>query len=305
MRLLVLVTMCLLACKQKDQIVSNDIVKPALTNEIGNCEDQSWIKVDSAYTLTKNVKYSIENTTYRGKNESFIIRNSNVVKRHRAAMGQESEIVVDLFKIDTHEFVTSVSKKADDISFSVDGYMEAVNYGCCGAESYYEFFTVDKSDPFLKFHSKYFHIEIPNSRIDFYLGFLVAPNKEDRSEGHLTLAHRVPVFEGAQIVGFKFEKVNTVEFKFDNNSTFDEYPHFTPEIRLLTHSSQDKIIDNELYQLLTLWSFNNERSVRNISFDALKIEFGDKDGMKFILPIKNGFLMDDKGEKQTLTIIDE
>lgn len=192
--------------------------------------------------------------------------------------------------IDPSKPYWQTTKYFNDIQFFTK-YYRVVKYGCCGSENYYEFYNYESEKPFLKSNEEYFTIEIPNSKIDLFIGYNhEVGNKEKNIIANLNLA---------TING----EINSILFKANNEKDFEDMlPYFTPKIEIITNSSEDQFRDKNKIEL---WSMNFEKQLDAISGFAVRITFiGDSSGKKIItdIPIINGCL---NGIPENQTIIIE
>lgn len=182
----------------------------------------------------------------------------------------------------------STTKYFNELIFDTD-YYKAIEYGCCGAETYYEFYNYKTEIPFFKTNEKYFSIEIPNTGIDLFIGYNhEISNKDDNIIANLNLS---------TVNGL----INSIIFKTKNKKDIEDIiTYFTPNIELIVSDSDDVIRGNKV----TLWSMNFKKNIRDISGFSIKINFiGENTGKRAVIeiPIKNGFL-NGISENQTMII---
>jgi len=181
----------------------------------------------------------------------------------------------------------STTKYFNELIFDTD-YYKAIEYGCCDAETYYEFYNYKTEIPFFKTNEKYFLIEIPNTEIDLFIGYNhEISNKDDNIIANLNLS---------TVYGL----INSITFKTKNRKdTEDIITYFTPNIELIV-SDLDDVRGNRV----TLWSMNFKKDIRKITGFSLIINFiGENTGRKasIVIPIDKGFL-NGNSENQTMIV---
>ena len=284
--------------KGASAIEKPDAINPS-ESEDGNSgfknQDESFVKVsgegENIETEIYNVTYSKNYLNYQNELENYIVKTGQLTKSIRGQEGQNSSITVEIYNIPDSKKISTIEANADDISIFTDFY-KTVKYGCCGAESYSELATLWENKTFLKYNSKYYYIEIPNARINFYLGFLV----DSRDEGNLILgelyfAQSMPKsVAGKNIISHDFRTVNKVIFKVRNKELFDRIVPFCPEMTLVKNNEEDQLIDYQDHQELRLWSYNNWKVLNGINITGVKLEFSNDTIIPISIPIENGYL---------------
>ncbi len=281
---LTLIVLGIVSCKRDGSSKSNQPIN----------DDQSAITTDSTGTDVKNVTYAIESLQKNGENKAYIVRRTNRVHTAWGAMGQESKFTVDVFDIKTRKLIKSFSMAADEITFSRDGYIRSTLIGCCGAENYYQFLRIWTNEPFLQFITKYYYVEIPNSGVSFYFGYMAPHDEKDLTVGELYFVQRVPVKERSKIIDWRFKEANKIIFRAKSKELFDtELPPFCPTMTLNPNTEKDRLTEHEDHQELTLWSFNKSRTLKGITFNSMTLKFGNNEDIIFNIPIENGYLFGD------------
>jgi hypothetical protein len=277
------------------------------TNNTSNFsnQDQSYVKVDATKTQIVNVTFSEISLNRDNEFDHYIIKQIQETITLRGQEGQDSKINIYIFSPKSNKLIKTISKKFDRTSFSAK-YLHSTKYGCCGSEDYNELSSIWTDDVFLRFNSKYYQIEIPNSHTNFYLGYVSDTRDEEKLIlGELYLAHELPYFQQGKSSNFSnFKIVNKLIFKAKTLEVFNNLLPFTPSITLVKNSSKDQLIDFEDHQELRLWSFNNAKSLEGVDFLGLKIKF-ESDVNKSIsqeIPIKNGLLFGDNSIEKEVEV---
>lgn len=317
MRVLIFITIIgLIACnnseKQAEKSMGTSLFDSLTTSKAHNISatgfnnnEQAFVKVDSNNVQIKNVTYTDE---YLAKNNSldyYIVKKTQEIRTTRGAEGHDSKITLDFFSSNDSKLVKTVTKTTDIVSFTSE-YLHTTKYGCCGAENYHEFSSIWTDETFLKYNTKYYHIEIPNARTSFYLGYLC--DSRDEKElilGELYFAHSLPTHsEGKSFYSSIFKTVNRIIFKARTKEIFDKIVPFTPSITLVKNTDKDKLIDYPDHQELQLWSFNGAKNLQGLDFSGIKIQFeGDSEYLIPVeIPIKNGLLFGDNGSERTIYV---
>jgi hypothetical protein len=171
-------------------------------------------------------------------------------------------------------------------------YFRATNYGCCGAENYNELFKYTSDEPFLTFNEKFFLVDIPNSKIEMFIGY----------------NHEVSGREGLDIATLYLSTldgvVNSITFTAENaEDKEDMIWYFTPKVSLKTNNLKNKISNSR--DKIDLWGSNFAKSTTEINDFSVFIEFiGDGTGRRaqFEIPIVNGKLNGSSGKNTKLVI---
>ncbi len=238
-----------------------------------------------------NVKYYEKFLNYKNKFDNFIIKENQSIETFVGQEGQNSLITAEIFKINSARKVSTIRINADALDIFAS-YYKTSKYGCCGAENYHELVSLWGNKTFLKYNSKYYCIDIPNTGIKLYFGFLVDSwDKKNLILGELYFAHSISKsVPGKAFVTHGFTTVNKVIFKTKDKALFNEILGFSPQITLLKSIKQDRLIEYQDHQTLTLWSFDKNDRLEGISFVALKLEFEGDKTISVEIPIKNGYL---------------
>ncbi len=171
------------------------------------------------------------------------------------------------------------TKYFNDIEFSCS-YFRAINYGCCGSEDYNELFNYVSDEPFLKFNEEFFLVDIPNSKIEMFVGY---SHKESGREELGIATLYLSTLDGV---------VSSVTFTAKNaEDKEDMIWYFTPKISLRTSNGKNKI--NSSGKKIQLWESNSAKSTSDVNGFSIYIEFeGEGTGRKaeFDIPVVNGKL---------------
>ncbi len=268
-------------------------------------QDQSFVKVDANKTQIVNVTFSEKYLNRDNEFEYYIIKKKEETITVRGQEGQDSKITLAFFSLKDKKLIKSISKNFDDISVSSE-YLISTKYGCCGSEDYNELSSIWTNETFLKFNSKYYHIEIPNSHISLYIGYVSDSRDEEKLIlGELYLAHALPYLQQVKnSYSSNFKIVNKLIFKANTLQVFNNLGPFTPSITLVKNISKDELIDYEDHQELRLWSFNNTKSLDGVDFLGLNIKFESdvNESISLDIPIKNGLLFGDNSTEKVIVV---
>jgi len=193
--------------------------------------------------------------------------------------GEKIPTVVYAESTDPSKPFWKTTKYFNDLKFSTN-YYHAIEYGCCGAENYGELFSYNSTDPFLKFNESYFSIDVPNSKIQMFIGY----------------CHEDSGRDGLEIAKLYLSTVNGIV----NSITFmaatkedkeDLIWYFRPKVILTTKNARNKISRNG--EKIELWGSNFAKSTLDINDFSIFIEFtadGTEKISQFDIPIINGKL---------------
>lgn len=167
----------------------------------------------------------------------------------------------------------------NDLKFKCS-YYQAINYGCCGSEDYGELYNYQSNEPFLTFHKEFFTVDVPNSKIQLFLGY----------------DHRAEAQDGLNIATLYLSTlghvVSSVTFIASNEEDKkDIIGYFTPKIELRTHNDQNKILSDG--KEIRLWGSNFAKTLADVNGFSVFVEFeGDGTGRKatYDIPIIKGRL---------------
>lgn len=185
------------------------------------------------------------------------------------------------------------TKYFNDLKFNCS-YFEATNYGCCGAENYSELFNYESNEPILAFNEAYYFVEIPNSKIQMFIGY----------------NHEVSGREGLNIATLYLSTldgvVSSVKFVSTSKQSKEDIPwYFTPKIELRTNDNQNKIIRDG--KELRLWSSNFAKGLSDVNGFSIFVEFrseGNGKKAEFDIPVVNGkfYGSDELGKNITVNL---
>ena len=158
-------------------------------------------------------------------------------------------------------------------------YYQATSYGCCGSEDYHELYNYQSNEPFLTFHKEFFTVDIPNSKIQLFLGY-----DHTESEGGLNIATMyLSTLKGV---------VSSVTFIASNEEDKKDITgYFTPKIELRTHNDKNKVLKDG--KEIRLWGSNFAKTLADVNDFSVFVEFeGDSTGKKaaYNIPIIKGKL---------------
>ncbi len=310
---LLIILVALISCdknsKQSDLSVGDSQsasfqVRKNYSNDFSN-QDQSYVKVDANKTQIVNVTFSERYLNRDNEFEYYIIKKKQETIAVRGQEGQNSKITLDFFSLNDNKLIKTISKNFDDISVSIEHLM-STKYGCCGSEDYNELSSIWTNETFLKFNSKYYLIEIPNSHTSLYIGYVSDSRDEEKLIlGELYLSHSLPILpQGKNSYSSRFKIVNKLIFKAKTLEVFNNLDPFTPSITLVKNISKDELIDYEDHQELRLWSFNNAKSLDGVDFLGLNIKFESdvNESISLDIPIKNGLLFGDNSTEKVIVV---
>jgi hypothetical protein len=249
----------------------------------------------------RNVTFSVEYLDRNHELDDYIIRKTQLTERIRDREEDDSRITLDIFNIADSSVIRTVTKEADKIDIYTN-FLRTTRYGCCGAEDYCELIDIWQDISFLSYNNKYYTIEIPNSGIWFYFGYLT--NARDESQlmhGELRFA-LVRRTKSGSISSIECENKSRLFFKAKTKEVFDKLLPFSPEITLLRSGEKDELLDHQDYQELRLWSYNHSKELRGIDFPALRLTFENNVTVKIELPLKNGLLYGDAAPERIIYI---
>lgn len=294
----------------KQQISSND--EKQLKSFFN--KDESYIKISEEKNIlmleTKDISYSVDFLSRKGELDDFLVKKVKLTKTPLGRDDYGSSFHLDIFTTTDFQKIHSTDVFADNITLNTYFY-KVDTYGCCGAEDYFELLNFWEDKVFLKYNTKYYVIEVPNSHIDLYFGFLAdSRNEKDLILGELYFAHSLPYdIKTNNLEDKNFKIVNKITFKAANKELFDKILPFTPETTLLKNTDKDRIVDNKDSQVMTLWSYNDVSGVSKISFTALKLKFEndiiDDLIVDIEIPIQNGYLFGEPDNLKKVIIVEE
>lgn len=171
------------------------------------------------------------------------------------------------------------TKYFNNLEFSCS-YFEATNYGCCGAENYGELFNYESKEPFLTFNGKYFFVEVPNSKIDMFIGY----NHEQQDRDGLTVATLyLSTLSGV---------VNSVTFTTKNKEDKEDILwYFTPRMALSSQNEKNRVVRDG--QRIQLWGSNFAKTLDDVNDFSINVKFiGETTGKiaEYSIPIIKGKL---------------
>ena len=266
--------------------------------------DQSSVKCYSAGNITaqiRNVSYSIQDLSREHALDDYVVKQTKETKVVRGEEGTDSRITLDIFSIPDSKLIRTIRRQADEIQLSTD-FLEAIKYG--DLEKYCELSEIWRDSTFLAYNDKYFLVEIPNSRMQFYLGYSLRDRDEDKLvHGELHFSHRYTIKDTReQYSASVFRAISRLVFRVKSRAIYERLLGFCPEITLLKHTDQDKIVDHPEYQELELWSYNGHQGLDGINLLALKLTFQDDTTFSVTIPIENGLLYGDNSPERTVYI---
>jgi hypothetical protein len=269
-------------------------------------QDQSYIKYSSLgkiNTRIQNIHYSVNYLNKDHNLNDYIVKQTRQTKATNGQEGVDSKVTLDIFNLSDSKLIRTIAKMADDIDISSD-MIKSTKYGCCGAESYCELAEIWNDNTFLTYNEKYYFVDIPNARLEFYLGYLSdARDKKNLIHGELHFAHSYGTLDpDKQFYTNKYRFVSKIIFKAKTKKIFDNIVPFCPQITFLKNTDKDQIVDHQDHQELRLWSYNNHKGLDGINFLALRLTFQNDTTINFEIPIKDGLLFGDDNSERVLYI---
>jgi hypothetical protein len=234
----------------------------------------------TTYYHSIETNYLLTSKWINGEFEELLIKSLKTKKFATGSEGCDTKIDLifypKLSKTDTIYY----SKKADRFELQ-NNYLISEKYGCCGAENSFELSTFPGNETFLEYNTSFYHIEIPNTKNELFFGVNVEPRFQDTTG---TIVCELNY-------AFNFKKSGRIVFKTKTESQRENITPFTPDIELISKSSQDKIYKQLDYSEMTAWSLNNCNDFSKISNVGIKITFtNDSNGntKEYEVYIENG-----------------
>jgi hypothetical protein len=213
---------------------------------------------------------------------SVFIQESQDIKRISGAEGQESKIALNI-KTDyfsNNPKIRKFSVEADKVTV-YGKLIEAVQYGCCGAEDYYHIYNSSTFQKLMDYEAKLYKISIPNSRIEGYLGF--------STTGYQLIENKMIV--GTLIFTDGERTINKINFITKDKQKFDNILRFVPDMEFKSLNQKDKV--KQEGDEIELWSKNNSQNSKDLSgFQFLIHLIDDSNGKEYIqkLDFINGLM---------------
>lgn len=286
---------------KNDSLSSASFSKNTLKDWKNN--EMAFIKVDSLVSNIKNISYTEEFLNRDNNLDHYIAKRTQETVSTLGNIQHESKITLDFFSRENGELIWSTNKSADDISILTD-FIHTTRYGCCGAEDYHELRSLWTDEAFLTFNSKYYQIDIPNAHTSFYFGYLADAREEDKLiHGILFFAQELPYLPNEKDTYSSIFKIaNTVVFKMKTKESFDKIVPFSPDISMVKHGEDDRIIEYQNHQKLELWAYENAKGLKGLDFIGLKMIFTGEKNIEIEIPIKDGFLFGENSIHRTIFI---
>ncbi len=269
-------------------------------------QDTSYVRHSTdgpIFTHIRNVSFS-ENYLNRDHNlDYYIVKQTQETHQIGGEEGHDSRITMDIYDLQTSKIIRTFTERADDIHLNAD-FLQSVLYGCCGAENYCQLSEIWHDHTFLTYNDKYYFVDIPNARIQFYLGYLSDAWNESRLvHGELHFAHSYSKLgPGGEFYSNEYRAISKIVFKAKTEKMFKKLIPFSPSITLVRNTDQDQLVEHSDFQELRLWSYNNHKDLRGINFVALRLTFQNDTTISIDIPIKDGLLFGDSSAERTLYI---
>ncbi|MCT4589131.1 MAG: hypothetical protein N4A71_15015 [Carboxylicivirga sp.] len=224
--------------------------------------------------------------------ESVLVKQKQKIKRYAGAEGQYSVIDLEFKKMNYSDNPTikefTIEADKVDIEYPL---LNAVTYGCCGAENYYQLFTTSNFEKLMDYIEVLYEIDIPNSSTKGYLGYIPFGRSNDEEiVGQLTF------IDGKEVR-------NTVYFATKDKSKQENILQFVPDMEFKPISDRDKIRNEGLQ--IRLWSQNaNKGSSALTGFKFLIHLIDDSTGKDYVqeLEITDGYVNGNSEKEFTIWI---
>lgn len=210
------------------------------------------------------------------------IKETQDIKKMSGAEGQQSQIQMQ-FKTDYYSnkpLIKHFSVEADAVEIR-GKLIKAVKYGCCGGENSYQAFNSSTFNKLMDYESKIYTVNIPNSQIEGYLGFMPSgyiPTNGKMRLGSLTFT------DGKRVI-------NKVHFITNDKQKFDNILRFVPDMEFVAVNHKDDVKDGK--DEIELWTKNFSKSAGDLSGFQLLIHFIDDSNNKSYtqkLDFTNGYI---------------
>jgi hypothetical protein len=266
-------------------------------------QDQSYARYfdcDSS-TRIKNVGYS-ENYLSRGHGlDYYIVKQTTETNKIRGQEGVDSKVTLDIYSIADSKLIRTITRKTDKVELSSD-LIQSTKYGCCGGENRCELSEIWQDNTFLTYNDKYYVVDIPNTRIWFYLGYLSEARDENKFiHGELRFARAVGTLgAGKKFYDIEYKAISKIVFKAKTKVLYEKLTPFSPSIILLKNNDKDKLADYQDRQELNLWSYENHEKLDGITFPVMRLVFENDTTITVDIPLKNGLLFGDSSPEHTV-----
>ncbi|MFZ1808384.1 MAG: YARHG domain-containing protein [Cyclobacteriaceae bacterium] len=251
-----------------ENLATQDLFSPSISNETN-----AYFRV-YADPITGDKLETSRNVTFHQHFEHGTIR--KVVERTFTG-AEKFPTIVYAQTTDPNRPFWETTKYNDDLKFE-SNYFQAVEYGCCGAENYGELFNYKSDEPFLKFNKSYFTVDVPNSKIQLFLGYCHEHSGQDGSTIS-TLYLSTP--DGV---------ISSITFVATSQQSKEDLPwYYTPKIELRTENEENKIMKDG--QEIRLWGSDFAKSLNDINSFSVFIEFlseGTGKKSQYDIPITKG-----------------
>jgi hypothetical protein len=266
-------------------------------------QDQSYARYFSRDSTTRirNVNYS-ENYLSRGHDlDYYIVKQTTETNKIRGQEGVDSKVTLDIYSISDSKLIRTITKKTDKVELSSD-LVQSTKYGCCGAENYCELSEIWQDNTFLTYNDKYYVVDIPNTRIWFYLGYLSeARDEKHLVHGELHFARSIGTLDPRKkFYNIEYKTISKIVFKAKTKALFKKLLPFTPSITLLKNTDEDKLFDHQDRQELSLSSYNNHKNLEGITFPVMRLIFENDTTITVDIPLRNGLLFGDSSPEHTV-----
>jgi hypothetical protein len=222
---------------------------------------------NSGYTkneITYDIVYISPNETYKTAT-TFISKNSRKTESCIGCENKIEDIKIELSSFyEPEKILHTIEKKCNNIELESNIYKTAI-YGCCLLHNTYEYFDYNNKS-IIKSNLNIISSNIPNSKIDFYIGYIFDENpKETR------------VFNGT--LTFAYAHSDKYLIKINSNTGHD---WLNTKIDLVSNDKRDyKTVDG-----FDLWSLNGIKAKEQINDIKIVLKINDKNVLE--IPIIEG-----------------
>ena len=188
------------------------------------------------------------------------------------------ELKADYFN--NRSIVKKFSVEADELE--VEGKLiKTVKYGCCDSRDFYQLFNSLSFNKLMVYESKLFTINIPNSYIQGYLGFVTSG--ELLADGKMILG-TLTFTDGEKVI-------NKVRFITKNKQLIENDMVVEPEMEFFALNQKDDV--KKEYNEIELWTKDFSKSSKDLSGFQFLVHFIDSStGKRYTqkLNFVNGFI---------------
>jgi hypothetical protein len=215
-------------------------------------------KDDIDYINKTEVTYDFKNLYVGSKNEYFLVKNT------KKTSGDIDNFTETKMKV---EFYKDLNKKspiiynctADKMEYLKDNIIFFTTYGCCGVANHREFYKFPSTNPFLKTDSYYYEIDIPRTKIRYFLG--LNGFQRNYKEDNLEIAEMNVSLNGETPSVIKVIAKNETERSKINYISLD----------LIKADSSDLVVEDDEQKIMDAWSQKKVKNVNDINGIGIKI----------------------------------